>query len=328
MGSGYSLRSKDPELRSLTLQDIGFGLSSDEHLEDTVVDCLDLIRSLVQGNSGLAEDLVRIFDSQTDSSQSMEERDLVGLVTSILEDGLGRFNQQRQSPVWGQRLAPSQQGGKHARLITSALSVLEALLAVEGYGPRVWLYLRSSPIFFPLASNSSGAASLFAKTALASERLSGEYPALLTLLRLIHTLFLDASSTLILPSLSQPTNVANSKLYEIKEEVLMRAATFIHSEVWVDYMGWKYVALGERFEIGRTIVGIWADVLQGFSPLMEGKRGFEQLSNVRYSEVSLRVLLRFAPIGCRRRFLVECHHVQHQPPCAYYCHRSHAFHQA
>jgi nuclear pore complex protein Nup188 len=67
---------------------------------------------------------------------------------------------------------------------------------------------------------------------------------------------------------------------DFKEEVLLRAAQFVHTEIWVEYMGWKYISLNERFDIGAKIVGIWSDVLEGFSPLQDGPRGFEGLSNV------------------------------------------------
>ena len=47
----------------------------------------------------------------------------------------------------------------------------------------------------------------------------------------------------------------NEKLQQLKEGVLLL-------KIWVEYLGWKYTQLGDRFEIGRCVVALFAIVLQ------------------------------------------------------------------
>lgn len=57
----------------------------------------------------------------------------------------------------------------------------------------------------------------------------------------------------------------------------MRAANFIHGEIWVEHLGWKYAQLGDRFEIGRRISSFYAYILCQSPPAISS-RPFPTLS--------------------------------------------------
>ena len=85
----------------------------------------------------------------------------------------------------------------------------------------------------------------FALVALGAERATGQYIITLVLLHLVESFARQAYST-ILPE--------NTKL---KEEMPLRAMRFVHSGIWVEYLSWKYGRLGDRFEIGKTVLGLY-----------------------------------------------------------------------
>lgn len=155
--------------------------------------------------------------------------DLVQLTTMILEEALSSAHQ--NTPY-------------RTQLITSAMSVLSAILALPQYAHRVWLYIRSTAALFGADRNVG-----FASVALASERVSGRYTMTLALLNLVQQLALEAFSS-ILPD--------NPRLQQLKEEVLLRAIRFVHTEIWVEHLGWKYAQKAERFDIGRQVVTLMA----------------------------------------------------------------------
>ncbi len=83
--------------------------------------------------------------------------DLVQLTMTILEETFTSINQRPRSTL------PTQ-------LITSAMSVLAAILAIPRYSTRVWIYMRSTSVLFG-AGRSLGSMSV----ALAAERTTGRY---------------------------------------------------------------------------------------------------------------------------------------------------------
>jgi nuclear pore complex protein Nup188 len=96
----------------------------------------------------------------------------------------------------------------------------------------VWLYIRST-----IALSGSEQAPGFASVALSAERAKGQYTMTLSLLHLVEQLFREAA-LFIRPD--------NSKLQQLKEEVLLRVARFIHTEIWVEHLGWRSAQLGDR----------------------------------------------------------------------------------
>ncbi|TFY59970.1 hypothetical protein EVJ58_g5439 [Rhodofomes roseus] len=231
---------------ALRLEDIGVEMDR-EGDENIVMDVLDLIRSVIQDNPLLAEQLLESLESGNPVvAHTMVEAqppDLVQLTTMILEEALSRSSTQPRSTV-------------RAPLITSAISVLAALLALPRYSNRVWLYVRSTASLFG-SEKAIGVAS----TVLAAERLSGHYTMTLALLHLVQRLFHEASANALWVLQHSP------RLQQVKEEVLLRAARFVHAEIWVEHMGWKYAQLGDRFEIGRRVSSLYSDILKQSSPL-------------------------------------------------------------
>ncbi|PPQ66173.1 hypothetical protein CVT24_000150 [Panaeolus cyanescens] len=228
----------------LTMNDIGVDVEGEE--EDTVTDALDLIRSVIQDNPTVANLLIQSLESGepvvSHTTAESEPPDLVQLTTMILEEALSRSNVRARSP-------------SRTKLITSAMSVLASLLGIPPYSNRVWLYIRSTTTLFG-ADRTAG----FTSAALAAERSSGQYTMTLTLLRLVEQLFKEATLSIV-PD--------NQKLQQLKEEVLLRAAKFVHTEIWVEHLSWKYNQVGDRFDIGARILSLYIRVFENFPPSTE-----------------------------------------------------------
>ncbi|KAJ3566246.1 hypothetical protein NP233_g7118 [Leucocoprinus birnbaumii] len=229
---------------SLSLSDIGVDFEADDG-ESLITEALDLVRSLIYDNPAQAEQLMQAMEvGDPVVSHTMTEAqppDLVQLSTMILEEALGRTNPRNRSTT-------------RERLITSAMSVLAALLALPGYSNRVWLYIRSTTALFG-SDKTAG----FAAVALAAERITGHYTMTLSLLYLVQQLFREASVS-VLPD--------NQRLQQLKEEVLLRAARFVHTEIWVEHLSWKYTQLGDRFEIGKRVSMLYSEILEHAPPTL------------------------------------------------------------
>jgi nuclear pore complex protein Nup188 len=237
-------------LITLRLEDIGVEMD-DSSSEEVVTDILELVRSVIQDNADLARNLVQILESGdpvvAHTMTESQPPDLVQLTTMVLEEALSR------SAGHGKASPPTQ-------LITSSISVLSALLTVPNIADRVWLYIRSAASLFG-SDRTAG----FASVALAAERVTGQYTMTLALLHLVQMLFHEASSSI----LSVP--MEKSHLQEVKEEVLLRAARFVHTEIWVEHMGWRYAQLADRFEISRRITTFYAYILERAPPALSEK---------------------------------------------------------
>lgn len=229
---------------SLSLAEIGVDFEADDG-ETLITEALDLVRSLIYDNPGQAEQLMEAMEvGDSVVAHTMTEAqppDLVQLTTMILEEALARTNPKSRTPT-------------RTQLITSAMSVLAAILALPSYSNRVWLYIRSTTALF--GSDKAGG---FASIAIASERTVGHYTMTLSLLYLVQQLFREASIS-VLPD--------NQRLQQLKEEVLLRAARFVHTEIWVEHLSWKYTQLGDRFEIGKRISSLYSEILEHAPPTL------------------------------------------------------------
>ncbi|KAF8885802.1 nucleoporin subcomplex protein binding to Pom34-domain-containing protein [Infundibulicybe gibba] len=234
------------QVKTLGIEDIGMEMAEGD--DTLVTDALDLIRSLVQDNPLQAEQLVQSLEAGdpvvAHTMTEAQPPDMVQLTTTILEEALSRSEMQTRSQP-------------RTKLITSAISVLAALLALPSYSNRVWLYIRSTTALFG-SDKKTG----FTSVALAAERATGHYTMTLALIHLVQQLFREACSS-ILPD--------NPKLLQLKEEVLLRAARFVHTEIWVEHLGWKYAQLGDRFEIGRRVASFYVEVLEHAPPMIDAK---------------------------------------------------------
>ncbi|KAJ3512033.1 hypothetical protein NLJ89_g3758 [Agrocybe chaxingu] len=242
-----------PQVKAMRLEEIGMERDADGD-ESIITDALDLVRSVIQDNPVQAEALMNGLEAGDPvvchTMTEAQPPDLVQLTTMILEEALSRSNGRARSP-------------SRTKLITSTLNVLAALLMIPTYSNRVWLYIRSTTALFG-ADRSPG----FASVALGVERATGQYTMTLALLNLVGSLFREAILSI------QPEN---AKLQQLKEEVLLRAARFVHTEIWVEHLGWKYVQLGDRFDIGRRVVSMYLQVLENSPPTLE-ERPFLVLS--------------------------------------------------
>ena len=246
IGGSFSTR-KNPssQVSTMKLQEIGLeqNVTSDELV---VLDVLDLLRSILADNPPLAKVLLESLESgETVVSHTNNDPppDLVQLTTMILEEALSRSSNARPQT--------------RIQLIASSLSVLASLLSVREYSLRVWLYLRSSSSLF-----SSDRAVGLVSSVLASERAVGHYTMTLSMLHLVQQLFIEASSAVL---------VDDAKVVQLKEDVLLRAARFVHAQVWVEHIGWKYAQVGDRFEIGRRVTTFYSTVLTHSPPTLKDR---------------------------------------------------------
>ncbi|KAH7909735.1 hypothetical protein BJ138DRAFT_1173545, partial [Hygrophoropsis aurantiaca] len=267
----------------LRLEDVGMEKSDvdgDGGDEALVTDALDLVCCVIQDTG--AELLAALEDHNNDDENKLKNNgttdtppDLVQLTVSILSDALSR----PQSHPHGRAINGVTPPPRTA-LVTAALNVLGALLSLPGHAVRVWLYLRSTPELFGAVatsglfglSSSSGAGGGLFSAALAKERMAGRYPMTLSLLTLVQRLLDDAvvqpKGTSTHPGEVKAEEKNDARLQKVKEEVLLRAARFVHDKVWVEHhASWRYVRLGERFEIARRVSCFYADVLALFCPV-------------------------------------------------------------
>ncbi|KAG7099843.1 hypothetical protein E1B28_001650 [Marasmius oreades] len=243
--SSYPRPRDGTEIR-FSMKDIGLEMNG-IITEALVIDILDLIQSLIQDNSTLGEQLMKAFEPDLNNSSAP---DLVQLTTMILEEALSRLSSQPNATL------------PH-KLITSALSVLSAVLEIPGYSPRVWIYIRSASSLFG-SEKSPGSTS----ATLASERVTGTYTMTLALLDLVRKLCNEASVHIV-PD--------DPQLRKLKDEVLLRAVKFVHTEIWVEHLGWKYSRISDRFELGRRISSLYLKVLR-FTPQAVEDSPFTRLS--------------------------------------------------
>ncbi|KAI5121186.1 hypothetical protein M0805_005987 [Coniferiporia weirii] len=228
----------------VTLQLDEIGIEGEGGEEAMIADALELVLSIVQGNVAQTEQLMQSLEEGgtpvSYNARDASPPDLVQLIFMILEDALSRAQSNRLH-------VPS-------TLVAPALGILSALLSLPSHSNRVWLYLRSTTMLFGSERDAN-----FSSAVLATERSSGHYVMTLALLRLVRTLFEEAIASLIVTQAEQP------RLQVIKEEVLLRAMRFAHGQIWVEHSGWRYAHLGNKFEIGRSIVALYARIIEASS---------------------------------------------------------------
>lgn len=226
----------------LQFDDIGIEKNAEDDV--LVADILELVLSIIQGNAEQMEVLMRSLEGGVPVSHTNKHSpppDLVQLIFMILEDTLSRAQNARFP------LASSS-------LVAPALGILSSLLALPAYSNRIWLYLRSTTMLFGSERETN-----FTSAVLSSERASGQYTMTLSLLRLVRNLFEEAVASFLLTQSEQP------RLQLIKNEVLSRAIHFVHGQIWVDHSGWRYVKLGDRFEIGKEVMSLYSRVVETMS---------------------------------------------------------------
>ncbi|KAF9553540.1 hypothetical protein CPC08DRAFT_673179 [Agrocybe pediades] len=240
-------RQPSTQVKTLRVEDIGAELEPHGD-EEAITAVFDLVQSVISDNPAQATTLINSLDTGDPVvchiMLESHPPDFVQLTTMILEEALSRAKGRSSQ-------------GSPTKLITSAINVLAALLVIPTYCNRVWLYIRSTATLFG-SDKTPG----FASAALAAERATGTYTMTLALLNLVRQLFREAASSYI------PENI---KLQQVKEEVLLRAARFVHTEVWVEHMSWKYVHLGDRFEIGTRVTLLYVDILETCPPTLQDR---------------------------------------------------------
>ena len=224
-----------------TLESIGMEQDDLEGQELLVTEILDLFHSVLKHRElAIVGEFLSFVEAQglpqIGEGSAGYGMDLVQLTVHILEDALLRASQRR--------------GSEHCtQLVISAISTLSTLVNVTP-GPT-WFLLRSSKLF---GSNQGGGYSSQGSSSvvLAAECTTGSYNVTIAVLNLIRSLFDDAVRGCLS---DRPHDVP------AKEEVLLRAVRFMHVEIWVEFAGWKFAKLSDRFEIGKTIVNLYHEIL-------------------------------------------------------------------
>ncbi|KAG8956510.1 hypothetical protein FRC03_010771 [Tulasnella sp. 419] len=227
---------QESQIETLSLEDIG--LSASDVDEDLVIEILDLFRSLLHKNWELASMFANglsnaASDDQPYTNPTQSPPDLIHVTLLILKDSL------------------SYATSSSTRLVTSAIGLITALLPI--LPGRVWPFLRNLPqLFGDDRQNTTGSTPILVN----QEKTLGTYQMTLSLLDLVGALF-DESFRMVLTH--------NKALQDVKREVMLRALRFVTKEVWNEFGGWRFTRLREKFELGRKVVIIFAEILK-FSP--------------------------------------------------------------
>ena len=233
---------ENAQILSLSLSDIGVDIEGDNE-EALIIEALDLIHSLIQGNSQQATLLTQVLQDENRVIEHTIVRaqspDLVQLTIMIVEEALGRMNPRSKTKIQEQ-------------LIASAMSLLATYMTLPNCASKVWLTIYQTTALFG-SDKTMGLIS----AALASERMVGRYTMTLSLLRLVQKLFREASLTV---------HPDNKRDQQIKEEILLRAMGIVHTDIWVEHPGWKYTRLGDKFEIGRQVSLLYSEILERAPP--------------------------------------------------------------
>lgn len=210
----------------VSVRDIGIELAPGEE-DALIVDALSLFLNIVKYEPGFISVLMTTLET---ASQHAASPNIVQLTIVILEDALVRANTATE------------------RLITVCMEVLTALLPT--YPNRVWPYLKTTTQMFGSEAQVGATPAL-----LTAERIAGQYPMTRALIALVRAMLDDA-----LPRAG--SSDMPEQFHGIKEKVLLRALHLIHAEVWLEHAGWRFRELGDRFEIARSIVGLYTDILR------------------------------------------------------------------
>ena len=218
----------------LTLQDIGVDISPETDMS-TITNIFDLFRSVIQEDANLTSQILDAINGDAESPN------LVQLVMLVLEDALARSVAQSRTT-------------EQMDLIASALGLVSSLMVLPTCADDIWLFVRSSSAIFDTNRHGGGSS-----TVLAAERSSGSYSITKELLRFVKAMFADVSSSVLL-------STPGARRAQLKEEVLMCALRFVHTEIWLEHVGWKYAQLGNRFAVGRMVSSLYGDILDQIPP--------------------------------------------------------------
>lgn len=227
---------KDVDVFSSVEGPKGLPIAWDDEFEKErdVIATLDVFRFTLANDPGLGRALIEHLNQQTESAH---RTDLVEVVFRILD----------------RAMAPS--GHVSGPLVSSLVDLIAALL--PSYPGSCWTFLRGTTLLFP-PSSSTGTASGWQRhsqqsAVLQSERATGTFPILLSILSLTRALVLEEqiASSLVSPDLR-----------EIKHGVLQRALSWIRDDVWPNLSSWKFAELVERHRVVVQILSIYNLVLE------------------------------------------------------------------
>ncbi|KAI0031662.1 hypothetical protein K488DRAFT_51614 [Vararia minispora EC-137] len=227
---------------TLELSDIGMEVR-EEGDPTLVADALDLLGAVGE-NPVIRED---VMDSVQPDSTVVGRPGIAEQTMLVLEDALSLTAAQLREPP-------------KTALIASCLNTLTVLLSTRRLDKHVWLITRASPAFFESSRNLASAA-----TILAADRATGTYSTTHALLMFVQEMYWQAVRETLVPG--------QTKMHQVRVEVLLRALHFVHADIWVEHSGWKYLRLGDRFRVGGAIASLYGDILEQNSPGKDGPLG-------------------------------------------------------
>lgn len=194
---------------------------NDEEKMEDIANVLDLFQIVISNDPALG---VRLADlvAPIDSSSSIH---FLEILFRILERSL------------------SNQQSVHSRLVTALLGLISSLL--PSFPGAIWTFLRSSTLLFPTVSSAmTWRPDSTRQAVLTMEKYNGTYPITQAILSLVHALVLEEQ---LLAGAVPP------EFAEIKQDVLVRAISWMRDDVWSSHLTWRFVELSEKFEMGRKM---------------------------------------------------------------------------
>lgn len=75
----------------------------------------------------------------------------------------------------------------------------------------------------------------------------------------------------------------------LKETVMLLAIQFVHKELWVGHVAWKYVSIADRFKVSHEISSLYKDILRNCPPsvLILLTSGFIETAFTRNTKTSM-----------------------------------------
>ncbi|GAA5938294.1 uncharacterized protein JCM15063_000694 [Sporobolomyces koalae] len=202
--------------------------------QDDLIQSLDLLRLVLKGDPSLGSTILEHISS--DSTGSGSNPDLVEALFKLLDRSLSLS----AIPI---------------ELVRSLVELIAALL--PSYPGVVWTFLRGSPQLFQTPTSAKVNARFQGSTShtsvLAAEKVTGRYSITLALLTLVHSLVLEAQVT---------SRVVTPEYRSVKHGVLVRALNWTKNEVWISHNTWSFSSLGQKFELAKKVVDIFALVVE------------------------------------------------------------------
>ncbi|KAM0755748.1 hypothetical protein T439DRAFT_320460 [Meredithblackwellia eburnea MCA 4105] len=215
---------------------------NDEDKLADVTSVVEILRIMVTNDPRIGAVLVQHLSSPIDPAEDEPAATPSGPTPTHIVEVLFRLLE---------RALASSRNSIPTPLVSSLLGLIAALLPTT---PGViWTFLRGSASLFPGSLGAKWANDPARLAVLQAEKINGSYPVTLALLSLVRALVLEAQVT---------ECVTNPSHALVKQGVLVRALTWVRDVVWTSMHSWRFVHLGEKYELSKRVVQLYSLVLE------------------------------------------------------------------